>query len=88
MPFFTRVRACDVATDRVRRYIDVRLAEGAQPATVNWELAVLKRAFSLARECTPPKVRAVAFIPMLKESNVRKGFLDSARYVRVAEECG
>jgi len=63
MRFFSRVRTCDVTTDRVRRYIDARLSEGAQAATVNRELAILKRAFNLARECTPPKVKTVPYIP-------------------------
>lgn len=88
MAFFSRLRASDVATDRVRRYIDARLAAGAQPATINRELALLKRAFNLARECTPPKVKLVPYIPMLKESNVRRGFVESAGYVRLAEQCG
>lgn len=87
-PFFTRIRACDLTTDRVRRYIDTRLATGAQPATINRELALLKRAFNLARECTPPKVKLVPHIPMLKESNVRRGFLESGGYTRLAEACG
>jgi integrase len=88
MTSFGRLRACDLATDRVRRYIDARLSEGAQPATINRELALLKRAFNLARECTPPKVKIVPYIPMLKESNVRRGFLESRGYARLVEECG
>ena len=54
-PFFTRVRAGDLTTDRIRQYIDSRLAESAEGATINRELSLLKRAFNLARECTPPK---------------------------------
>jgi integrase len=86
--FFSRMRACDLATDRVRRYIDARLADGAQPATINRELALLKRAFNLARECTPPKVKIVPYIPMLKESNVRRGFVESGGYIRLSDQCG
>jgi integrase len=86
-PFFTRVRAYDMTTDRVRRYINNRLDEGAESATINRELAVLKRAFNLGRECTPPKVKIVPYIPSLKESNVRKGFAESGGYSRLAEEC-
>ncbi len=55
--------------------------------TINRELALLKRAFNLARECSPPKVQLVPHIPMLKESNVRKGFLPSEGYARLAERC-
>jgi hypothetical protein len=32
--FFSRIRACDLATGRARRYIDGRLVDGAQPATM------------------------------------------------------
>ena len=48
---------------------------------------MLKRAFNLARECTPPKVKVVPFIPMLKEANVRRGFVESSGYARLAQEC-
>jgi integrase len=87
MPFFTRVRAGDLTTDRIRHYIDSRLAENAEAATINRELSLLKRAFNLARECTPPKVRTVPHIPMLKESNVRRGFVESSGYAQLAKEC-
>ena len=87
MPFFTRLRAGDLTTDRIRSYIDARLAESAQPASINRELSLLKRAFNLARECTPPKVKIVPHIPMLRESNVRLGFVDSGGYALLAKEC-
>ncbi len=86
-PFFTRRRAADVTTDHVRRYICHRQQEGAENATINRELAVIKRSFNLARECTPPKVRIVPYIPMLKESNIRRGFLESDQYIHLAAEC-
>jgi integrase len=87
MPFFTRVRAGDLTTDRVRQYINSRLAESAEAATINRELSLLKRAFNLARECTPPKVKIVPHIPMLNESNVRCGFVESSGHARLAKEC-
>lgn len=87
LPFLTRRRATDVTTDLVRRYIGLRQQEGAENATINRELSLLKRAFNLARECTPPKVRIVPYIPMLKESNVRKGFVEWEQYDRLAGEC-
>jgi integrase len=88
MPSFSRMRAHDVTTDRVRRYINSRLEEGAENASINRELALLKRAFNLARECTPPKVKDVPYIPMLQERNTRKGFLEAEGYSRVAAGCG
>ena len=36
--------------------------------------------FHLAAQCTPPKVNLVPYIPMLKESNVRKGFFEATEY--------
>jgi integrase len=48
----------------------------ATNATINRELALLRRSFNLAQRATPPKVGAVPFIPMLAENNVRKGFFE------------
>ena len=86
-PFFGFMRPANVSTDLVSRYVDERQQEGASNATVNRELALLKRAFSLGRRSTPPKVQAVPYFQMLKENNTRKGFLESADYDRLAREC-
>ncbi|HKF02591.1 MAG TPA: site-specific integrase [Candidatus Sulfotelmatobacter sp.] len=59
----------------------------ASPATINRELAVLKRAFNLAMESTPPKVRTAPYIPMFEERNVRKGFVPDRDYAKLAAEC-
>jgi integrase len=87
-PFFTKRRAADVTTDMIRRYISGRVEAKAEPATINRELAVLKRAFNLAMESTPPKVRIVPYIPMFEEKNVRSGFLKDEEYAKLAAECG
>jgi len=54
-------------------------------ASINRELAALKRMFHLAAECTPPKVNLIPHIPMLKESNVRKGFFEYSEYSALKE---
>jgi integrase len=86
-PFFGFMRPANVSTDMVNRYIDQRQQEGAENATINRELSLLKRAFHLGRECTPPKVQNVPYFRMLRENNTRKGFLETADYERLAREC-
>ncbi|MGD0598432.1 MAG: site-specific integrase [Terriglobales bacterium] len=86
-PFFTRTRVTDIGTDRIRRYSDMRREQTAAPATINRELSILKRAFNLALESTPPKVKTVPYIPMQVESNTRTGFLKDEEYSRLASEC-
>src|ERR1700730_1584010 len=87
IPTSARFTTSASRTDLIRRYISLRQEESAENATINRELSLLKRAFDLARECTSPKVRIVPSIPMLKELNVRKGFLESDHYHRLAAEC-
>lgn len=86
-PFFSKRRAADVTTDMVRRYIKQRTDQSATPSTVNRELAILKRAFNLGMESTPPKIRMVPYIPMFEEKNVRTGFLKDEEHSTLANEC-
>jgi hypothetical protein len=44
-PFFTDLRAVEVSSDLVARYVDERQQSGAKNATINRELACLKRMF-------------------------------------------
>lgn len=86
-PFFGRMKADDINTDMVQRYGSKREAEEASGPTINRELAILKRAFHLALESTPPKVRSCPVMPMYKESDPRTGFLEDAQYAPLAREC-
>jgi integrase len=83
--FFDGVKAVDVSTDKIKAYIDKRINEGLSNASINRELAALKRMFRLAVKCTPPKVAMIPFIPMLRESNVRKGFFEYHEYVSLKD---
>jgi len=78
---FEGMRAVDVTTARIKGYIDKRLKESVSNATINRELSALKRMFSLAAKCTPPKVGQLPYVPMLKENNVRKGFIEYEDFV-------
>ncbi len=86
MSFFRGLRVVDITTDRVRAYIVKRQQEEASNASINRELAALKRMFNLAAEMTPPKIARVPYIPMLKETNVRKGFFEHGEYLALRRE--
>ncbi|MBM3218296.1 MAG: site-specific integrase [Candidatus Rokubacteria bacterium] len=75
-------RALDVTAARIARYRDDRLAQGKAPATVNRELAALRRAFALAVEREALSVAPV--VKLLDESdNVRQGFVTPAQFESV-----
>ncbi len=57
-----------------------------QPATINRELATLRRAFKLGLEHDPPLVARVPKFPMLKEENVREGVLAHDQYICLRTE--
>ncbi len=74
-------RAVDVIEDRIERYKAARLADSAAPATVNRELAALKRAFRLAVQ--QKRLSTAPTVTLLAEHNVRQGFAEPADIVAV-----
>ncbi len=83
--FFAGTRVNDIDTPAVSRYVVSRREQGAENATINRELAALKRAFSLAVKCTPPKALHAPYISMLKENNTRSQFFEQEDYYRVMD---
>lgn len=67
-------RAIDITTDRARAYQRKRLEQGAAPATINREVAALRRMLSLAYAAG--KLSRVPKLEMLTENNVRESFLE------------
>lgn len=62
-------RATDITTDRIARYVADRRAKGAN-ATINRELAALKRMFKLALQAE--RLSRAPHIAMLDEHNARR----------------
>jgi len=76
---FGKHRTSSITTDRLIRYQDERRQTAAN-ATINREMALLRRAFHLGEQATPKKVHLIPRFPMLPENNVRKGFLERSQY--------
>jgi integrase len=79
-PAFARIPIPKLNTSHIRSYITARLEKGRKNATINRELSLLRRAFTLGVEHDPPKASAVPRIKMLEENNVRQGFFEHADY--------
>jgi Phage integrase family len=91
-PFFGNLRAVQISTELLRNYVKERkkqLLKWDKPpenSTINRELALLRSAFYLGYEATPPKVIRVPTFPMLEEDNTREGFLQDEGYEKLAAE--
>jgi integrase len=66
--------AIEVNGPKIKWYIARRLEEGAKNATINRELAAIRRAFHLGKAAG--QVREVPPFPSLSENNVRRGFFE------------
>jgi integrase len=79
---FGPVRAVDLATVRVERFVQARLGEKKARATVNREVGVLKQAFHLAHK--QGRLSRLPYFPMLKEDNARQGFFEKGEFEAMA----
>jgi integrase len=85
-PKLGALRAADFGSAEVRRYKATRSRQNAKPATVNRELSILKRAFSLGSAHEPQLVKHNPRIEKLTETNTRTSFLEQADYERLLAE--
>lgn len=72
-----------ITGERIGEYITQRLTDGAAHATVNRELAALKRMLNLAHRAG--RTIRVHLIPHLKEAKPRHGFFEEPQFLRVLE---
>jgi hypothetical protein len=68
------VRAEEIDTLFLHRYVTRRQEEGCEPATINWELAAIRRALNLAAE--DAIVREVPRFRHLRKDIARQGFFE------------
>ncbi len=74
---FGECRAGEITDEAIERYINKRLDKcGAAKASVNYELAVLKRMFTLSRKSLPVRPH----FPRLHLNNVRTGFFEESEF--------
>jgi integrase len=78
---FAGARAHAVDTSNVRAYVAKRQGDQASNATINRELAALKRALMLG--CQGQKILHRPYIPMLLEDNTRQGFFERPQFEAV-----
>lgn len=76
--YFGLFRALDITTDRVTEYIRQRQQAGIKPATIRYELSILKRMFTLAIRAE--KLDRKPYIPSIEVRNVRAGFFSETEF--------
>lgn len=76
-------RVLHITTPAIRAYVEKRQGEGAQNATINRELAALKRMFNLA--LVAEKLPRRPYVPTLAEDNTRTGFFGDVEFLALQE---
>ncbi len=83
-PAFAHLPVDLVTAERIEAYKKQRRTEGSALATVQRELATLRRAYRYGKQCGV--VHNIPHFGLVKENNVRKGFVEETIYARMAEE--
>lgn len=82
--FFADLSTTKLTSEQIDSYVRRRLNDGAANASVNRELSALKRMYKLAMKSG--RLKSMPYIAMLKERNVRSGFVKDADYQALARE--
>lgn len=80
------VRASTFSSTHIDNHIRSRRSAGACDATINRELAIVRRAFSLGMRTDPPLVNRKPWIRRLDEDNAREGFIEEDQYRAILNE--
>lgn len=84
-PAFGDMAAESIGTDEIEKYITARKKSGAANATINKELAYLRRTFRLAWKRTPRKISTYPAVELLPTNNIRTGFMRKEDYVKLRD---
>lgn len=74
------MKANQITSDLLARYVAARQAAGASNATINRELNIARRAFTLGEESEPAKVSRTPRFPRPREAAARRGFLEDSQF--------
>ena len=79
-PLLGNVKAARFSPAHSNKYVATRRLAGAENATINRELAIIRRGFTLALQADPPLVSRIPYIKKLDEDNTRQGFVEHEQY--------
>ena len=82
-PWFRGRRMTKITAADINAYVQHRQEKGAAAASINRELAILKRAYTLAIRAGKLLQAHRPYIAMLAEHNVRTGFFEADQFTAV-----
>jgi integrase len=85
---YSGMKASRIGSSQIEGYIEKRQSEGASQSTINRELALLRRAYSLGFDAEPQKVTRIPKFHkyiVSEKGNERRGFIEQPQYRKLAE---
>jgi integrase len=84
-PMLGHLQAKSFGSEQAMAFIDARRKQNVEDSTINRELAIVRRGFTLAMRERPPLLNSIPYIPKLREENVREGFVEHSDYLKIRE---